>query len=39
MIMIKKNNFYSWMDKLADKKAQDWTKAPMKPLDPALVEM
>ena len=35
----KKNNFYSWMDKLADKKAQDWTKAPMKPLDPALVEM
>lgn len=34
-----KNNFYSWMDKLADKKAQDWTKAPMKPLDPALVEM
>lgn len=35
----KKNNLYSWMDKLADKKAQDWTKAPMKPLDPALVEM
>lgn len=34
-----KNDFYSWMDKLADKKAQDWTKAPMKPLDPALVEM
>ncbi len=37
--MKKKNNFYSWMDKLADKKAQDWTKDPMKPLDPALVEM
>lgn len=37
--MKKKNDFYSWMDKLADKKAQDWTKAPMKPLDPALVEM
>lgn len=35
----KKNDFYSWMDKLADKKAQDWTKAPMKPLDPTLVEM
>lgn len=35
----KKNDFYSWMDKLADKKAQDWTKAPMKPLDPVLVEM
>lgn len=35
----KKNDFYSWMDKLADKKAQDWTKAPMKPLDPLLVEM
>lgn len=35
----KKDDFYSWMDKLADKKAQDWTKVPMKPLDPALVEM
>ena len=37
--MKKKNDFYSWMDKLADKKAQDWTKDSMKPLDPALVEM
>ena len=37
--MKKKNDFYSWMDKIADKKAQDWTKVPMKPLDPALVEM
>lgn len=37
--MKKKNNFYSWMDKIADKKAQDWTKVPMKPLDPTLVEM
>ena len=36
--MKKKNDFYSWMDKLADKKAQDWTKVPMKPLDPLLVE-
>lgn len=27
------------MDKIADKKAQDWTKVPMKPLDPTLVEM
>ena len=37
--MKKKNDFYSWMDKIADKKAQDWTKVPMKPLDPTLVEM
>lgn len=37
--MKKKNDFYSWIDKIADKKAQDWTKVPMKPLDPALVEM
>lgn len=37
--MKKKNKFYSWMDKIADKRAQDWTKDPMKPLDPALVEM
>lgn len=36
---MNKNNFYSWMDKIADKKAQDWTKVPMKPLDPTLVEM
>lgn len=36
--MKKKNDFYSWMDKIADKKAQDWTKVPMKPLDPVLVE-
>lgn len=35
--MKKKNDFYSWMDKLADKKAQAWTKAPMKPLDPSLI--
>lgn len=37
--MKKENNFYSWMDKIADKKAQDWTKVPMKPLDPDMVEM
>lgn len=36
--MKKKDDFYSWMDKIADKKAQDWTKIPMKPLDPLLVE-
>ena len=36
--MKKKNDFYSWLDKIADKKAQDWTKVPMKPLDPLLVE-
>lgn len=37
--MKKKNDFYSWMDQIADKKAQDWTKVPMKPLDPDMVEM
>lgn len=36
--MKRKNDFYSWMEKLANKKAQDWTKVPMKPLDPLLVE-
>ena len=30
--MKKKNDFYSWLDQIADKKAQDWTKAPIKPL-------
>lgn len=38
-IIHMKNNFYSWMEKISDKKASDWTKIPMKPLDPALVEM
>lgn len=33
------NDFYSWMDKIADKKAQDWTRTPYKPLDPNMVEM
>lgn len=37
--MKNENNFYSLMDKIADKKSQDWTKATMKPLDPVLVEM
>lgn len=36
--MKKKNDFYTWLDQIADKKAQDWTKVPMKPLDPLLVE-
>ena len=36
--MKKKNDFYTWLDQIADKKAQDWTKVPMKPLDPVLVE-
>ena len=35
--MKKKNNFYSWMDKLTDKKAQAWTKATIKTLDPSLI--
>lgn len=30
--MKKKDNFYSWLDQIADKKAQEWTQAPMKPL-------
>ena len=30
--MKKKNDFYSWLDQIADKKAQEWTKIPMKPL-------
>ena len=37
--MKKKNDFYDWLDKLAEKKAQDWTKIPYKPLDPVQVEM
>lgn len=32
MIMKKKNDFYTWLDQIANKKAQDWTRAPMKPL-------
>ena len=39
--MKKKNNFYSWLDQIADKKAQEWTQAPMKPLstDEVYTEM
>lgn len=28
----KKNDFYTWLDQISNKKAQDWTKAPIKPL-------
>lgn len=39
--MKKKNDFYTWLDQIADKKAQDWTRAPMKPLstDEVYVDM
>ena len=39
--MKKKNDFYSWLDQIADKKAQEWTQAPMKPLttDEVYTEM
>lgn len=39
--MKKKNNFYTWLDQIADKKAQEWTQAPMKPLsaDEVYTEM
>ena len=30
--MKKKDDFYTWLDQISDKKAQDWTRAPMKPL-------
>ena len=30
--MKKKNDFYTWLDQISDKKAQDWTRTPMKPL-------
>lgn len=35
--MKNENNFYSWIDKLADKKAQVWTKATIKTLDLSLI--
>lgn len=37
---MKKNNkkgFYEWMDRIAHKKAQDWTVAPLKALDDDVV--
>lgn len=39
--MKKKNDFYTWLDQIADKKAQEWTQAPMKPLstDEVYTEM
>ena len=41
MIMKKKDDFYTWLDQIADKKAQEWTQAPMKPLsaDEVYTEM
>lgn len=32
--MKKKNDFYSWLDQIAAKKADDWSVLPMKPLSP-----
>lgn len=39
--MKKKDDFYTWLDQIADKKAQEWTQAPMKPLsaDEVYAEM
>lgn len=39
--MKKKDDFYTWLDQIADKKAQEWTQAPMKPLsaDEVYTEM
>ena len=31
-VMKKKNDFYTWLDQIANKKAQEWTQVPMKPL-------
>ena len=41
MYMKKKNDFYTWLDQIADKKAQEWTQAPMNPLstDEVYTEM
>lgn len=30
--MKKKDDFYTWLDQISDKKAQDWTRVPMEPL-------
>lgn len=39
--MKKKDDFYTWLDQIANKKAQEWTQAPMKPLstDEVYTEM
>lgn len=39
--MEKKDNFYTWLDQLAEKKAGEWTRIPMKPLstDEVYTEM
>lgn len=39
--MKKKDNFYTWLDQIAEKKAGEWTKIPMKPLstDEVYTEM
>lgn len=38
---MKNKDFYSWLEQIADKKAQEWTQAPMKPLstDEIYMEM
>lgn len=39
--MKKKDDFYTWLDQIGDKKAQEWTQAPMKSLstDEVYTEM
>ena len=39
--MKKKDDFYTWLDQIAEKKASEWTKIPMKPLttDEVYTEM
>ena len=39
--MKKKDDFYTWLDQIAEKKAGEWTKIPMKPLatDEVYTEM
>lgn len=39
--MKKKGDFYTWLDQIAEKKASEWTKIPMKPLttDEVYTEM
>lgn len=39
--MKKKNNFYTWLDQIANKKAQEWMQAPVEPLftDEVYTEM
>lgn len=38
-IIEENDGFYSWLDRLAEKKASDWTKVPYPALDPDIVYM